>query len=164
MSLLGKIPFPRSQGDFFKKLFSTDEGHDHDGTNSKAVAAISSDATVTVDNLEGLAALSALAVKSDSFAQGDGDDNELLAADGSDDRAVLIVAYVNTALLTTAEFSIHTGAAPGTEIVGVDALSDVGDYYVGAVNLGSADVLNVSATAGDAGNIIATVFALKDSE
>ena len=50
MGLLDKIPFPRSQREFFERLFSPTAGHDHDGVNSKPAAAVA-DGAVTADKI-----------------------------------------------------------------------------------------------------------------
>jgi len=47
MGLLDKVPFPRSQREFFEQLFSPDSGHDHDGVNSKPAAAVADGAVTT---------------------------------------------------------------------------------------------------------------------
>ena len=51
MGLLDKVPFPRSQREFFERLFSPTAGHDHDGVNSKtlsAAAAVENGSVTTV--------------------------------------------------------------------------------------------------------------------
>jgi len=50
MGLLDKVPFPRSQREFFERLFSPTAGHDHDGANSKPAAAIA-DGAVTAGKI-----------------------------------------------------------------------------------------------------------------
>lgn len=50
MSLLDKVPFPRSQRVFFERLFSPSAGHDHDGVNSKPAAAVA-DGAVTAGKI-----------------------------------------------------------------------------------------------------------------
>jgi len=50
MGLLDRVPFPRSQREFFERLFSPTAGHDHDGVNSKPAAAIA-DGTVTAGKI-----------------------------------------------------------------------------------------------------------------
>lgn len=50
MGLLDKVPFPRSQREFFEQLFSPTAGHDHDGANSKPAAAIA-DGAVTASKI-----------------------------------------------------------------------------------------------------------------
>ena len=50
MGLLDKVPFPRSQREFFERLFSPAAGHDHDGANSKPAAAVA-DGAVTASKI-----------------------------------------------------------------------------------------------------------------
>jgi hypothetical protein len=50
MGLLDKVPFPRSQREFFERLFSPTAGHDHDGANSKPAAAVA-DGAVTASKI-----------------------------------------------------------------------------------------------------------------
>ena len=50
MGLLDKVPFPRSQREFFEQLFSPTAGHDHDGVNSKPAAAVA-DGAVTASKI-----------------------------------------------------------------------------------------------------------------
>ena len=50
MGLLNKVPFPRSQREFFERLFSPTAGHDHDGVNSKLAAAVA-DSAVTASKI-----------------------------------------------------------------------------------------------------------------
>ena len=50
MGLLDKVPFPRSQREFFERLFSPTAGHDHDGVNSKPAAAVA-DGAVTASKI-----------------------------------------------------------------------------------------------------------------
>lgn len=50
MGLLDKVPFPRSQREFFERLFSLTAGHDHDGANSKPAAAVA-DGAVTASKI-----------------------------------------------------------------------------------------------------------------
>ncbi len=50
MGLLDKVPFPRSQREFFERLFSPTAGHDHDGANSKPAAAVA-DGAVTAGKI-----------------------------------------------------------------------------------------------------------------
>ena len=73
MGLLDKVPFPRSQREFFERLFSTTAGHDHDGVNSKPAAAVA-DGAVTASKIANAAVtgekLAADAVTSDKIADG----------------------------------------------------------------------------------------------
>jgi len=50
MGLLDRVPFPRSQREFFERLFSPASGHDHDGVNSKPAATVA-DGVVTKDKI-----------------------------------------------------------------------------------------------------------------
>ena len=73
MGLLDRVPFPRSQREFFERLFSPTAGHDHDGVNSKPAAAIA-DGAVTAGKIANTAVtgekLAADAVTSDKIADG----------------------------------------------------------------------------------------------
>jgi len=73
MGLLDRVPFPRSQREFFERLFSPTAGHDHDGVNSKPAAAVA-DGAVTASKIANAAVtgekLAADAVTSDKIADG----------------------------------------------------------------------------------------------
>lgn len=122
------------------------------------------DSAITINKLAGDANLSALIASGlgavETFAHGAGDDNLLLAADPTDARACVVVAIVTTTLVAAAEFSVHADAAPGTEILAVPTLAAAGDVFVGAGNLPATEPLNVSATAGDDGEVMFLVLAL----
>ena len=87
MGLLDKVPFPRSQREFFERLFSPTAGHDHDGVNSKPAAAVA-DGAVTASKIANAAVtgekLAADAVTSDKIADG------AVTADKLADSAALV--------------------------------------------------------------------------
>lgn len=121
------------------------------------------DEGITVDKLQGMAVLSALAVRSAAFAHDDSE-ADLLAADGDDDRAILVIAHVVTELEGAAEFSIETDEATALVVVAVPTDAKTGDTFVGAITLDKTNKIVVDPTTGvgAAGEIIVTVFALKD--
>ena len=76
MGLLDKVPFPRSQREFFERLFSPTAGHDHDGVNSKTLspaAAVANNSVTTAkiqDNAVTADKISANAVTTEKIADG----------------------------------------------------------------------------------------------
>ena len=180
MGLLDKIPFPRSQREFFERLFSPTAGHDHDGVNSKPAAAVA-DGAVTASKIANAAVtgekLAADAVTSDKIASGAvtadklADTASLASLIGAGLGAVKTVAHDTggspIALLTADDAAraclvvalvgetIADGAKFSIEDEAATALLGVttgtaGDVLVGAGTLAANKALQIAITAGGA--------------
>ena len=180
MGLLDKVPFPRSQREFFERLFSTTAGHDHDGVNSKPAAAVA-DGAVTASKIANAAVtgekLAADAVTSDKIADGAvtadklADTASLASLIGAGLGAVKTVAHDTEgspiALLTADDAAraclvvalvgetIADGAEFSVEDEDATQILDVttgtaGDVLVGAGTLAANKALRIAITAGGA--------------
>ena len=177
MGLLDKIPFPRSQGDFFRRLFSPTEGHDHDGTNSKPAALVGDDvvgtgaladdavttakiddAAVTADKLDGgvvIAALQASGVA--HFTSVAHDDTSPVTIVPSDPaaRQVLILGVASVAAVNDPDWNVGDASLATrffTDIGG--GTWDVDDVFVAAGTLTAGeDMIVTQVASGDAGTI-----------
>ncbi len=181
----GKVPLRRIFRRYFEALFDPENGHDHDGVNSKPAAAIAdgtvtagkiaagavttdkiADGAVTADKLADSAALVALigaglgAVKTVAH-DSEGSPVALLTADDAA-RACLVVALVGEAIDGGAEFSIED--EDGTALLGVTA-GTAGDVLVGAGTLAANKALQIAITAGGAaaaGEVTVFVIAIPE--
>ena len=180
MGLLDKVPFPRSQREFFERLFSPTAGHDHDGANSKPAAAVA-DGAVTASKIANAAVtgekLAADAVTSAKIAAGAvtadklADTASLVSLIGAGLGAVKTVAHDTEgspiALLTADDAAraclvvalvgetIADGVEFSIEDEDATALLDVtagtaGDVLVGAGTLAANKALQIAITAGGA--------------
>ena len=117
MGLLDKVPFPRSQREFFERLFSPTAGHDHDGVNSKPAAAVA-DGAVTASKIANAAVtgekLAADAVTSDKIADG------AVTADKLADTASL-ASLIGAGLGTVKTVAHDTEGSPITLLTADDA-------------------------------------------
>ncbi len=186
MGLLDKVPFPRSQREFFEQLFSPTAGHDHDGVNSKPAAAVAdgavtagkiaagavtagkiADGAVTADKLADTASLVSLigaglgAVKTVAHDT-EGSPIALLTADNAA-RACLVVALVGETIADGVEISIEDEDA--TALLDVTA-GTAGDILVGAGTLAANKALQIAITAGGtsaAGEVTVFVIAIPEA-
>lgn len=180
MGLLDKVPFPRSQREFFEQLFSPTAGHDHDGVNSKPAAAVA-DGAVTASKIANAAVtgekLAADAVTSAKIAAGAvtadklADTASLASVIGAGLGAVKTVAHDSegspVTLLTADDAAraclvvalvgetIADGVEFSIEDEDATALLDVtagtaGDVLVGAGTLAANKALQIAITAGGA--------------
>ena len=160
MGLLDKVPFPRSQREFFEQLFSPTAGHDHDGVNSKPATTLADGAVtaskiaagaVTAEKLADTASLASVigaglgAVKTVAHDI-EGSPIALLTADDAA-RACLVVALVGETIADGVEFSIEDEDA--TALLDVTT-GTAGDVLVGAGTLAANKALQIAITAGGA--------------
>jgi len=178
MGLLDRVPFPRSQREFFERLFSPTAGHDHDGVNSKPAAAIA-DGTVTAGKIAAGAVtaseiadgavttekLASSAVTADKLADtaslssliGAGLGVVKTVAHNSEDSPVTLldadVAARACLVMVLVKVSLAGGAAFSIQDADGTPILDVttgtaGDVLVGAGTLAANKALQIAITAG----------------
>ena len=115
MGLLDKVPFPRSQREFFERLFSPTAGHDHDGANSKPAAAVADGAVTASKIADGAVTASKIAdgaVTASKIADG-AVTGEKLAADAVTSDKIADGAVTADKLADTASLASLIGAGLG---------------------------------------------------
>ena len=172
----GKVPLRRIFRRFFEALFDPENGHDHDGVNSKPAAAVAdgavttakiADGAVTADKLADTTSLSSLigaglgAVKTVAHDT-EGSPITLLTADDAA-RACLVVALVGETIADGVKFSVEGEDA--TALLDVTA-GTAGNVLVGAGTLAANKALQIAITAGGtsaAGEVTVFVIAIPEA-